>query len=260
MKWWLIGGGIFLFLILADLNNSAPAVSNDYNATFLQEDKDDTVEMSVETALSSTTTPTSSAIVAKTVVGEEFIVEEPSVNGEQIPTSTTSPVVAEVTILREFNDSVIPSNMYRVTRVIDGDTIEVATDTGVKRVRYIGVDTPETVHPSKPIECFGKEASNKNKELVEGKWVRLERDISDTDRYGRWLRYVYVDDEFVNQLLVAEGYATVVTYPPDVKHAEQFRVAERAAREARTVGKCLRSVGGTYGATHHTSTNFPNST
>lgn len=123
-----------------------------------------------------------------------------------------------------------PGHMYFVSRVIDGDTIEVTTPEGVRRVRYIGVDTPETVHPSKPVACFGKEASEKNTSLVEGKWVRLERDISDTDRYGRWLRYVYVDDEFVNLSLVSQGYATVVTYPPDVKFTELFRTAEQIAR------------------------------
>lgn len=142
-------------------------------------------------------------------------------------------IATEETFAQLEDNLLIPSEMYLVTRVIDGDTIEVRTDAGVMRVRYIGVDTPETVHPSKPVECFGKEASNKNKELVEGKWVRLEKDISNTDSYGRWLRYVYVDDEFVNLTLVAEGYANVVTYPPDVKYIESFWIAERTAREAR---------------------------
>ena len=77
-----------------------------------------------------------------------------------------------------------------VVRVIDGDTIEVEIDGTSYRVRYIGIDTPETVHPQKPVECFGKEASEKNRELVEGKRVRLEKDVSDTDKYGRLLRYV----------------------------------------------------------------------
>ena len=72
---------------------------------------------------------------------------------------------------------------------MDGDTIIIEEG---QKVCYIGIDTPESVHPSKPVECFGKEASNKNKELVEGKRVRLETDVSDTDRYGRLLRYVWV--------------------------------------------------------------------
>jgi micrococcal nuclease len=80
---------------------------------------------------------------------------------------------------------------------------------------------------------MGKEASAYNKQLVEGKFVTLVRDVSDTDRYGRWLRYVYVDGVFVNEVLVANGFANVVTYPPDVKYTEQLRRVEQDAREAR---------------------------
>jgi micrococcal nuclease len=120
---------------------------------------------------------------------------------------------------------------YTVLRVIDGDTIEVVMNGEKKTVRYIGINTPETVHPSKPVECFGKEASEKNKALVEGKRVRLVKDVSETDSYGRLLRYVYVDDVFVNRELVAGGYANAYTYPPDVAFAEEFRAAEVFARE-----------------------------
>lgn len=129
-------------------------------------------------------------------------------------------------------DQKTDSNLYLVTKVIDGDTIEVEINGEKKRVRYIGIDTPETVHPSKPVECFGKEASDRNKELVTGKMVRLEKDVSETDKYGRLLRYVYVDNDFINLRLVAEGYANVVTYPPDVKYSEQFLMAEREARKS----------------------------
>ncbi len=123
-----------------------------------------------------------------------------------------------------------------VQRVIDGDTIEL--DTGEK-VRYIGVDSPETKHPIKGIECYGKTSSEKNRELVEGKQVRLETDISETDRYGRLLRYVYLIDEvsttsaeiFVNEYLVREGFAKASSYPPDVKYQELLREAEVEARE-----------------------------
>lgn len=116
----------------------------------------------------------------------------------------------------------------KVTRIIDGDTIEIE---GGYRVRYIGIDTPEIVHPSKPVQCFGKEASNKNKELVEGKIVRLGRDITEYDIYGRLLRYVWLDNTLVNEILVKEGYATSYTYPPDVKYQDRFIQAEREARE-----------------------------
>jgi micrococcal nuclease len=77
-----------------------------------------------------------------------------------------------------------------VTRVVDGDTIKVEIDGVQYDVRYIGIDTPETVHPSQPVGCFGPEASARNKELVDGKRVGLEKDVSEMDRYGRLLRYV----------------------------------------------------------------------
>lgn len=122
-------------------------------------------------------------------------------------------------------------DLARVTRVIDGDTIEVDINGSVYRVRYIGIDTPETVHPSKPQECFGEEASERNRQLVEDKIVRLEKDVSETDVYGRLLRYVWVGDIFVNDYLVRQGYAYASTYPPDVKYAEQFVQAQTEARE-----------------------------
>ena len=102
------------------------------------------------------------------------------------------------------NKSVQPSDtnsasLVKVTRVVDGDTIEIE---GGEKVRYIGIDTPETVDPRKPVQCFGVEASKKNKEMVEGKMVRLEKDITDKDKYNRLLRYVWLDDVFVNLELV----------------------------------------------------------
>jgi len=123
-----------------------------------------------------------------------------------------------------FNPTKVRATVYRV---VDGDTIKI--DGGKKRVRYIGIDTPETVHPSKPVECYGKQASNKNKKLVEGKEILLEKDVSETDQYGRLLRYVWIDDILVNELLVREGYAQSSTYPPDVKYQNKFIEAQRLA-------------------------------
>lgn len=128
------------------------------------------------------------------------------------------------------------STSVKALRVIDGDTIEIE---GNIKLRYIGIDTPETKHPTKGVQCFGKEASNKNKELVEGKMIRMEKDISETDRYGRLLRYVWLVDDsatssaglFVNDYLVREGYAHASTFPPDVAYSEQFVEAQREARE-----------------------------
>jgi len=128
----------------------------------------------------------------------------------------------------------IDSQTYKVARVVDGDTIEVE---GNKMVRYIGIDTPELHHPQKSVQCFGYEAMVKNKELVEGKLVRLEKDVSEVDKYKRLLRYVFLIDEtasetatFINEVLVRESYAHAATFPPDVKYQKLFLEAEKDAR------------------------------
>lgn len=122
----------------------------------------------------------------------------------------------------------------RVVRVIDGDTVEADIALGSRAtIRYIGIDTPETVAPGQPLGCFGREASDRNKALVENKTVYLEKDVSETDRFGRLLRYVYLEDgKMVNELLVAEGYAQVSTFPPDVKYQDRFLAAQQQARSA----------------------------
>jgi len=119
-----------------------------------------------------------------------------------------------------------------VERVVDGDTIVVD---GGERVRLIGVDTPETVKPNTPVQCFGREASDYTKSLLpKGTRVRLEFDVRRTDRYGRTLAYVYrsSDNLFVNADLVRNGYANVSTIPPDVAHADEFVALAREARSA----------------------------
>jgi micrococcal nuclease len=120
----------------------------------------------------------------------------------------------------------------RVVRVVDGDTIAVRLDGRQERVRYIGVDTPETKKPGSPVECYGKRASAENERLVEGEEVRLVADAEARDRYGRMLAYVYrVDDgRFVNAELVRGGFAQPLTIPPNVAHADEFAALARAAR------------------------------
>jgi micrococcal nuclease len=117
----------------------------------------------------------------------------------------------------------------QVLRVIDGDTIIIEEDI---RVRLIGVDTPETVKADHVVEFYGKEASAFTKDMLEGTFVYLEKDVSDVDQYGRALRYVFLEDgTLFNELLIKEGYGKVVTYPPDVKYAERFMAAQVHARE-----------------------------
>lgn len=122
----------------------------------------------------------------------------------------------------------------RVVRVVDGDTIVVSQHGREDRVRYIGVDTPETVKPGAPVGCFGHEASRANTRLVEGRTVRLEVGEEPRDRYGRLLAYVYAPGErFVNEELVAGGYARTLTIRPNDRYASRFARLEREARSAR---------------------------
>ncbi len=119
-----------------------------------------------------------------------------------------------------------------VERVVDGDTIVVD---GGERVRLIGIDTPESVDPRRPVECFGLEASAFMEDLLPpGTDVRLVFDVEREDRYERTLAYVYrvADGLFVNFHLVDQGYAQVATYPPNVEHTDEFVEATREAREA----------------------------
>ena len=127
-----------------------------------------------------------------------------------------------------------PAREGAVTRVVDGDTIHVRVDGDDETVRYIGVDTPETVKPNTPVQCFGKKASAYNHRLLDGERVRLRFDAERRDRYGRLLAYVYRrrDGLFVNDALVRNGYAMTLTIPPNVAHEAEFRVSQRRAREA----------------------------
>ena len=146
-----------------------------------------------------------------------------SIRAEDTPAPTT-----EATSI-ESRDGLIAAI---VTRVVDGDTIDVLIDEKEFRVRYIGIDTPETVDPRRPVGCFGVEASRRNRELVDGMTIGLEKDVSETDRFGRLLRYVWLGGEMVNAALVAGGYATASAFPPDIQYSDMFLDLQREAREA----------------------------
>lgn len=119
-----------------------------------------------------------------------------------------------------------------VARVVDGDTIEVNIGGGEEDVRYIGIDTPETVKPDTPVQCFGPQASERNHELVEGRTVRLEFDRERRDQYGRLLAYVFVGDQFVNGELIRGGYARTLEIEPNTSRAEQLSKLQQEASDA----------------------------
>lgn len=122
---------------------------------------------------------------------------------------------------------------YPVTSVVDGDTVKVDINGTIETLRLIGIDTPETVHPSKPVECFGNEASIKAKELLNGKQVRLELDASQGERdvYSRLLAYVFLPDgTHFNKLMISEGYAYEYTYNTPYKYRAEFKQAQTDAQ------------------------------
>jgi len=143
-------------------------------------------------------------------------------------------VLVSIQMYAYFSNKTVKEG-FIVSRIIDGDTIEVTHGSEKLTIRYIGINTPETVKPNSPIECFGKQASAYNKEILQGQEVTLESDIQDKDRYGRLLRYIYFKDKgngsvMVNKKLVEEGYAYASSYPPNVKYQDEFKEAERKAR------------------------------
>ncbi len=132
----------------------------------------------------------------------------------------------------------------KVTKVIDGDTIEIARGKGIEKVRFILVDSPETKHPKKQVEYYGKEASEFTTKWLEGRTIYLEKDVRETDKYGRLLRYIWlvkpatdiptneeIGSYMFNSYLVRGGYAVVAQFPPDIKYVEILKTFESYARE-----------------------------
>jgi len=128
----------------------------------------------------------------------------------------------EITKEATATAKITAGELATVANIIDGDTIEL---TDGRRVRYIGIDAPEYN------ECYGQEAKEENRKFVENKSIRLEKDSSNTDNYGRLLRYVYVGDTMVNEFLVIGGFARAWSVPPDEKLSDAFSAAQLEARQ-----------------------------
>lgn len=127
------------------------------------------------------------------------------------------------------------SGYYKVSKIIDGDTIEIDLDGKAERVRMIGINTPESVDPNRPVECLGKEAALEARKLLEGKQIRLKADISqdDRDKYNRLLRYVWTKEGlFYNLEILKRGLAKEYTYQKAYDYQQEFRAAETAAKNA----------------------------
>jgi endonuclease YncB( thermonuclease family) len=140
------------------------------------------------------------------------------------PINNISPTIQETNVTKLHS---APREKIKVTYVVDGDTIVLESG---KKVRYIGIDTPEMGENGKPDDCFAQTAKSVNTSLVLNQVVELEKDTSDTDKYGRLLRYVYVDGVLINDFLVRQGYARLETVPPDTGFASELKSAEQEAK------------------------------
>lgn len=139
--------------------------------------------------------------------------------------------------------SIASTTLYSVVKVVDGDTIHIDIDGKKETVRLTGMNTPETVDPRRPVECFGKEASAKAKELLDGQQVRIETESSqgERDKYGRLLGYVTREDGLLfNKYMISEGYAYEYTYRLPYKYQAEFRTAQK---EAEAAGRGLWAPG-----------------
>lgn len=151
--------------------------------------------------------------------------------------------IPKIHIPKNIKNSIATPGFYKVTNVVDGDTIEVNMDGSIERIRLIGIDTPETVQPDNPVECYGKNASNFAHQLMDNKTVRLEADPINTnrDRYERLLRYVYLpDNTFVNAEIIKQGYGFAYLSFPFSK-SDEFAQYQQTAQEAALglwAGKC----------------------
>ncbi len=127
------------------------------------------------------------------------------------------------------------NELYAVQQVKDGDTFTAMVGRHEITVRMLGIDTPETVDPRKPVQCYGKEASDKTKEILTGKTVRLKLnpDREEKDKYGRFLAYVYLGDIFVNRFLLQEGYAREYTFGTPYMYQREFREIQKQAKDVQ---------------------------
>jgi micrococcal nuclease len=171
---------------------------------------------------------------AGAIIGGPALSSTPAATGGASSSAPSSPAIRSSSPPATTVTPAPQRERATVISVTDGDTIRVSLDGRPFSVRYIGVDTPETVDPSRPVEPYGRAATEANRRLVEGRAVLLEKDVSETDRFGRLLRYVYVETSaglvMVNAELVRLGFARVATFPPDVRYQSQFLDLERQAR------------------------------
>lgn len=179
-------------------------------------------------------------VVLFSVIAILFSNQNPElINSNSAPSPTAEVKGESIIALATITPSITPTGdlpnktLYRVLKVVDGDTIDVLIEGKSERLRLIGINTPETVDPRKEVECFGHEASNKAKEILTNQYVVLENDISQSerDKYGRLLRYVFLPDGTnYNLFMIEEGFAYEYTYDSVYKYQMEFKLAQEYAQ------------------------------
>lgn len=173
-------------------------------------------------------TTTIGALILANFLSSKIDQKDPVSSGqtqEKIQNQVLSQQESSTSQIEEENTIDFSREKVKVIRVVDGDTVEIE---GGQKIRYIGIDTPES---TKTLDCFGREATAKNRDLVDGKIIGIEKDFSQADKYGRLLRYVWIDQMLVNDYLVRQGYAYASSYPPDIKYQDLLTEAQKEARE-----------------------------
>ena len=199
-------------------DTSQPTVANNLIQQTQEQIHESTPQETVPTTTEQTFEDTRAPLENK----EEKVTPEESVSAQE---STSKPEVS--------NEQSAANAAYKVTNVVDGDTVKLNISGTVETIRLIGIDTPEIVHPSKPVECFGVEASNKAKAVLSGTSVSLETDSSQgtQDKYGRLLGYIILSDGTnFNKMMIEQGYAYEYTYATPYKYQSAFKAAEQTAR------------------------------
>jgi len=234
----LIFGGLIIFSFMM-IGATAPKVDNKNTASESQS------QVANEQNLSSSqgvvdTTNTADIVEKNTTIPSQgnpaAITENKNLAVKSLPApikteSVQSAPVASQPVISSPKTSTV---LYSVSSVVDGDTIKVNINGKIETLRLIGLDTPETVDPRKEVQCFGLEASNKAKELLTGKKVKLEADSTqdERDKYGRLLRYVWLEDgTFYNKKMISDGYAHEYTYGVPYKYQAEFKAAQKSAQD-----------------------------
>ncbi len=160
------------------------------------------------------------------------IASQPKTTNIQAP--STISIIPKKNTPTIIKTTITTKELYQVTKIIDGDTIDIDINGKMERIRLIGIDTPEIVDPRKPVQCFGIEASKKAKEVLSNKKVLIESDPTqgDKDKYGRLLRYIFLEDgTSLNKTMILEGFAHEYTYKTPYKYQSEYKEAEKKSRE-----------------------------